>query len=442
MTLRYIRKGLLVLPILFTTITPLFTSTVSAFETFTNSSGYVAQPGDQIVIDSVSAKIEKIISVKWDSYRSKIVDQLTKYRDSIISLQITTEKKAKMYYIVSTVINTLNKGSVSGRITMGADALLKYNSKAFSDINLADIRAIAADSKAMNRLSAIKDTLAQNAFAKCTSKKDSNGAFAECRNAFAINYLKALYMGASSVQLETTVETDRKYVGDVMSSIEDAIGAIEGGTPSDKTVSTYSYGADGVMQKWQISVSHGTDHDIVIFRLVQTKSLTNADNIIKNGVQWLDGLSIDDLKALVNDQNIISAIYASQPNLTSDAIALCQRSDSNGTSATCSGKTALTFLKSLFLQAKMTEKYSNIAWNQSFSANSATSIEHWIQDVVKGDLSGEETYYGVFDSNGKLLQKIQILIGWKETWTGTSKKISYDEITMYFNDITAKQAIY
>lgn len=174
---------------------------------------------------------------------------MTKYRNSITSLQIMTEEKAKRYYVISSVINTLNKGSVSGRVTMGADTLLKYNSKAFSDISLADIRAIVADSKAMGRLSAIKDALAQNAFAKCTSKKDSNGAFAECRNAFAINYLKALYMGAFSVQSETTVETGRKYVSDVMSSIENAIGAIEDGTLSDKTVSTYSYGADGVMQK-------------------------------------------------------------------------------------------------------------------------------------------------------------------------------------------------
>lgn len=64
MTLRYIRNGLLVLPVLFTIIAPLFVSPASAFETFTNSAAYIAQPGDQIIIDSVSAKIEKIISAK------------------------------------------------------------------------------------------------------------------------------------------------------------------------------------------------------------------------------------------------------------------------------------------------------------------------------------------------------------------------------------------
>lgn len=118
---------------------------------------------------------------------------------------------------------------------------------------------------------------------------------------------------------------------------------------------------------------------------------------------------------LANDQNIISAIYAAQPNLTSDAIALCQRGDSNGTTtATCPNKTALNFLKALYLQTKVTENYSNVVWNRSFSTKSATSIELSIQDVMKEDLSGNQAYYGVFDSNGKLLQKIQVLLGWKE----------------------------
>lgn len=160
-----------------------------------------------------------------------------------------TEEKAKRYYVISSVINAINAGSVSGRMTMEVDSLLKYGSKGFADISLDDINAIVTDPKSMSLLSSIKDALAQNAFLKCTSKKDSKGVFAECRDFFAINYLKALYLGASSVQFETTVDADRKYVGDVMSSIESAIAAIQNDSLSGKTISTYSYGADGVMQK-------------------------------------------------------------------------------------------------------------------------------------------------------------------------------------------------